>query len=420
MCKIPCRILLLIVLTVVTAPAPASDVATELFGDNRHLVYQIRVIDQGSGDKSSIGSGFQISSDGYLATNFHVVASYVHKPEKYRLEYVAHDGSTGTLSLAGFDIIHDLAIVMAENAPAGHFTLETEQLDKGDRIYSMGNPQDLGMTIIEGTYNGLIKTSRYQKILFSGSLNPGMSGGPGLNSDGRIIGVNVSKGGEQLSFLVPVAYLKNLLGEISHGRRTGEYQVQIREALLAEQDAFYGPILQREWDQYAMFEVILPGQLDDSLKCWGHTVDIDDILYEGVEQHCKSQDVIYLDQGLKTGAFAYDYEWIETDALNRFQFYDLMESRFVHKPLSNSHSEENSTSYRCQTDFVTLDRQPWRISACTRAYRQYRGLYDALILMASVGKNDHGVIVRIGAAGISKANALGLLSKFTRSIAWNH
>ena len=55
----------------------------------------------------------------------------------------------------------------------------------------MGNPHDLGMTIIEGTYNGLIQTSRFQKILFSGSLNSGMSGGPAMDDKGRVIGVGV-------------------------------------------------------------------------------------------------------------------------------------------------------------------------------------------------------------------------------------
>jgi hypothetical protein len=415
-----CGIVSLILVLALATAARAEDMASRLFGDSRQLVYQVRVIDKGSGDKSSIGSGFQVSDEGHLATNFHVVASYVHEPEKYRLEYVAHDGSSGTLKLAGFDVIHDLAIVRADRVSAGHLELDTGQLDKGDRIYSMGNPQDLGMTIIEGNYNGLIKTSRYRKILFSGSLNPGMSGGPALDSDGQVIGINVSKGGEQLSFLVPAANLQALLDDIHSGGRDDGYQAQIREALLAEQDAFYGPLLEKEWGTDALAEVMLPSKLDDSLKCWGHTVDDEDILYEGVHQHCQSQDEIYLDDSLSTGSFSYDYEWMSTDAMNRFRFYGLMESRYTHKSPGNSNKEEDSTNYTCHTDFVALDGRPWRMSACTRAYRDYAGLYDALLLMASVGNNDRGVIIRLGAAGISRENALGLLEKFTGSIAWTN
>lgn len=418
MSKTLCRPVLFIVALVAVATVRAEDVASRLFGDYRQLVYQIRVIDEGSGDKSSIGSGFQVSNEGHLATNFHVVAAYVHEPEKYRLEYVAHDGSSGTLSLTGFDVIHDLAIVTADKVTAGHFELDTGHLDKGDRIYSMGNPQDLGMTIIEGNYNGLIKTSRYRKILFSGSLNPGMSGGPALDGDGRIVGVNVSKGGEQLSFLVPAASLEVLLDHVRNGGPAGDYKAQIREALLAEQEAFYGPLLQKEWGRDALVGVMLPSQLDKSLKCWGHTVDDEDILYEGVHQHCMSQDVIYLEEDFQTGSFSYDYEWMSTDTLNRFQFYSLMETRYTHKSPGNSYYEEDSTNYSCHTDFVTIDNRSWRVSACTRAYREYEGLYDALLLMATVGENDQGVVIRVAAAGISRKNAIGLLEKFTGSIAW--
>jgi hypothetical protein len=398
----------------------AEDVASGLFDRHQQLVYQIRMIDKRSGDKSSIGSGFQVSADGHIATNFHVVSSYIHKPKEFRLEYVAHDGSVGPLTLAGFDVIHDLAIVKSAEAPRKHFKLRSAELHKGDRIYSMGNPRDLGMTIIEGNYNGLIKTSRYRKILFSGSLNPGMSGGPALDSNGRIIGMNVSKGGEQLSFLVPATYLKKLLDDVRSGRQGDDYKLIIQEALLADQDDFYGSLLQQEWKQEPLAEVKLPSQLDSSLKCWGHTLDDEDILYESVRQHCRSQDVIYLDEGFLAGSFHYDYEWMEAGSLNRFQFYNLMESRFTHKRMDNSYSKEHSTNFGCHTDFVEIDERRWRVSACTRGYRDYAGLYDVVLLLAAVQENDRGVVVRIGAAGISQSNALGLLKKFTESISWTN
>ena len=52
------------------------------------------------------------------------------------------------------------------------------RLPKGERIYAMGNPLDLGFTIVEGTYNGLVDKSYDERIHFSGAINPGMSGGP--------------------------------------------------------------------------------------------------------------------------------------------------------------------------------------------------------------------------------------------------
>ncbi len=413
-----CRIVFVLLVLITTSTAWAKDMASRLFGDHQQLVYQIRMIDKRSGDKSSIGSGFMVSADGHIATNFHVVASYVHKPKEFRLEYVAHDGTVGELELSGFDVINDLAIVKSDRSSSKYFRLRSSGLHKGDRIYSMGNPQDLGMTIIEGNYNGLIKTSRYRKILFSGSLNPGMSGGPAVDSDGRIIGINVSKGGEQLSFLVPVAYLRILLDDVRSGEQKDDYKLMIKQALLADQDEFYGSLLQKEWKSEALAEVKLPSKLDVSLKCWGHTLDDEDMLYESVHQHCESQDVIYLDDEFMSGSFQYDYEWIEAGTLNRFQFYNLMESRYTHKHLRNSYSKEHSTNFSCHTDFVAIEERPWRVSTCTRAYRDYAGLYDVVMLLAAVQENDQGVVIRIGAAGISQSNALGLLKKFTESISW--
>ena len=66
---------------------------------------------------------------------------------------------------------------------------------------------------------------------------------------------------------------------------------------------FYGPLLQKAWNREAVVEVNLPSQLDESLKCWGHTVNGKDILYEGVHQHCISQDVIHLDDVVKRRHF---------------------------------------------------------------------------------------------------------------------
>ena len=67
------------------------------------------------------------------------------------------------------------------------------KLPKGERLFAMGNPLDLGFTIVEGTYNGLVDYSYNERIHFSGALNPGMSGGPTVTADGRIAGINVAK-----------------------------------------------------------------------------------------------------------------------------------------------------------------------------------------------------------------------------------
>ena len=57
---------------------------------------------------------------------------------------------------------------------------------QGERIYSLGNPLDVGFAVIEGTFNGLVDRSFYPTIFFAGSLNPGVSGGPTMDQEGRV------------------------------------------------------------------------------------------------------------------------------------------------------------------------------------------------------------------------------------------
>ena len=403
---------------VMALPTQARSSARELFEDTRTLVYQIRVIDLGSGDKFSIGSGFAVAGDGRIATNFHVVSSYVHEPEKYRLEAVAHDNSVAALELLAIDVVHDLAIVTISQELPRYLSLAPRELSKGDRIYSMGNPLDLGMTIIEGTYNGLVENSRYRNILFSGSLNAGMSGGPALNADGEVMGINVAKGAEQISFLVPVRHLVPLVKKSATAGPRDDYSADIAEVLLADQQAFYEQVLANMDSRKRLGDLEVVDKLQDSLRCWGHSLDKEDIRFEAAHQHCKSEDQTFIANELTTGDFGYDFEFIYTEELNRFQFYNLLEERYTHRDLHNATDMEQVTPFTCQDDRLTLRSGDWKISSCLRRYRDYEGLYDASMVMVSQDHPDKAAVVQVSAAGISRGNALALLQGFAEAVSW--
>lgn len=408
----------LILTLTISANVRAETTARTLFNDKENQVYQIRVIDIGSGDKYSIGSGFRIMDAGYLATNFHVVSSYALQPEKYRLEYVAADNSTGDLELLVVDVVHDLAIVRSEMLRGQHLPLAKGNLSKGERIYSMGNPHDLGMTIIEGTYNGLVEHSRYQKILFSGSLNPGMSGGPAFNEAGEIVGINVSTGGEQISFLVPVNHLKSLVDKRDSWKRVGSFNARIDSALMTDQRQFYETMLEDIWPEKQIRNLTIPEKLHESLKCWGHTVDEEDVEYQAFHQHCKSEDQIFISNELYVGDFNYDVEVVESKNLNRFQFYNFLEQRFTHRNFGNTYDKEEVTDFACYDNLVTLLSGSWKISTCFRAYKRYSGLYDSSMIMVSTNYPDHAAIVKISATGISADNARAIFEGVTGAISW--
>ena len=232
---------------------------------------QIEVVEEVSRKRSSLGSGFQINSKGYIVTNYHVISDAVLHPDRFHLEIINYDESKDTLSILGFDVINDIAILKNKKASKKFLKMNETALEKGTKLYSLGNPQDLGMSIIEGTYNGLLEDRRIENIFFSGSLNPGMSGGPTINKSGKVVGINVSKSGEQLSFLVPVKYLKELIDKVeSEGIfDENQYFTIIEEQLYLYQNEYMNFLLNLEWERELFGEALILKKLADFLKIGG-------------------------------------------------------------------------------------------------------------------------------------------------------
>src|ERR1700730_5967613 len=201
------------------APAPA-DPSVAAFSAAKPRLLQIRTLVASAGKQSSIGSGFLVSADGLAITNYHVVSQTALEPDTYRLEYTAADGSRGELKLLVIDLPNDLAFVSLDKRDTPFFALDaaatTRGSPKGERLFSMGNPLDLGFTIVEGTYNGLVERSYNERIHFTGAVNPGMSGGPAVTAEGQVVGINVAKrlGSELVSFLVPARFAVALVRQL--------------------------------------------------------------------------------------------------------------------------------------------------------------------------------------------------------------
>jgi S1-C subfamily serine protease len=133
------------------AEPPVTDEAQQLYQAYGDSVYQVQVIDLTSNKKTSIGSGFQFSEDGLIATNYHVVAEAIQRPGSTRVEYLHDKGGTGELKILTADVVRDLAIVKMEKPGKTWLTLGTSQLEKGARLFAIGNPHDIGFTILEGS-----------------------------------------------------------------------------------------------------------------------------------------------------------------------------------------------------------------------------------------------------------------------------
>lgn len=374
--------------------SPVADEAQKIYQDKAKNVFQIRVIDNSTGKKSSIGSGFVFSKEGHVATNFHVVAQAVSYPDRYRLDYVKEDKNEGQLVVESFDVVRDIAILRSSEAFDSFIPMGVSDLPKGAMIFSMGNPHDLGMTIIDGTYNGLMEQSLYQKILFSGSLNPGMSGGPALNRDGEVIGVNVATAGNAVSFVVPVEYLQEL-----HERLLKDgpldpalWDDRIEQQLVLNQEMYINDLIGRPWNVLTVGQARVPGEMSKAFRCWGESKDEKKDLFLVSLAQCSSEDVLFISSDLYTGQIGYQYEWLKGKDLDMFRYYNLYEARFGSQEVFTNADKKEATNFQCMIDFIVLNGADWKIAFCTRNYKKYPLLFDVNINMASVHEESLGLL----------------------------
>ena len=286
----------------------------------------------------------------------------------------------------------------------------------------MGNPFDLGMSIVEGIYNGLMEDSLYKKILFSGSINPGMSGGPALNKAGEVIGINVSTAGNEVSFLVPVEHLAQLRARSGGAGSVGNVGHAVEKTDRRATDGKPGSIRQAfarsSLEHLGGGRSESPGELLNVFKCWGKSEDKEKDLYNYAYINCSTSDTIFLSPGFSTGNIVYKYFWLTSKGLNLIQFYNLYENHFrVPNPYENA-GEEDVTNFNCDNDFVGIGGGTRRRFGARASTKKFPGLYDINLSLALVDRNDRGLLAEVVVLGISKANAIEFARKFLKEIQW--
>lgn len=406
----------------------------QLYSDYRGSLYQIRLIEKSSNSKAGLGSGFQISDDGLIATNYHVVAEAVSDPDKYQLEYLSVDGTKGTLELLDIDVVNDLAILRQDKPGTEFIQLATDTPKKGETIVSLGNPLDLGMTLIPGTYNGIAGGSFYDRIHFAGSINPGMSGGPAINIRGQVVGINVATAGNQVSFLVPVDKLAALLKHFRQRGNSFDLQELTHQQLLDNQQRIIDSILKAEWQKRPLGEANVVGEIVPAIQCWGNTQESDDNPVKRIDKGCTGQEVIFLSEDFNTGRVEYEFFWLEAKDLLPSRFYAEYEQQMSSFYPGNTAGEEDVTKFRCRQAFTAQERNGGdepeskpernekpiiaRTSYCVRRYKDFPDIYDIFFLSLSVDHKNRALVSHFTLSGFTQESAEAFTEKFTSEIQW--
>ncbi|MGV6808705.1 MAG: S1C family serine protease [bacterium] len=393
---------------------------TNLYANVEESIYQIRVLNKRTGKKAVIGSGFIVNRPDILATNYHVISSYVNDPETYELDYLSTTNENGSLTLLDLDVIHDLAVVKADK-PLGKPLSIADLPKKGANLYSLGNPMDLGFSIVPGTNNGILESSEDQSILFSGSLNPGMSGGPTLNGQGEVIGINVATSGNEISFLVPANFLAIILERLAlrNYQPDSNFFKLISRQLLQTNQNYIADLLSNTWKKTYIGKFEVPSDLSTAVRCWdsSRTPRKED-LFQSFYTRCSNDRSIYLDEGLELGTLDFEYQWLESEELHPARLYRRYENLNSSIFASNA-GKDDVTNISCHTDFILVAKQSFKATICRRDYYRYDGLSDLLITMAMVGHGDKGFIFNLDLLGTDFDAALTLFKRMVSTFQWN-
>lgn len=407
------------------APVLPSASAQRLYEGARDRLLQVRTLLLGQDSQASVGSGFVVSAEGHVVTNYHVVSQVALQPQRYRLVYTGADGEQGALELLAFDAIHDLALVRMVRAPGAPARTalalrpRTSPLARGERIYSLGNPLDVGFAVVEGTYNGLVERSFYPSIFFGGALNPGMSGGPVLDGLGRVIGVNVATrfDGQQVSFLVPAEFAEDLLARARTAAPiTAAVYPELTRQLLAHQDLLTARIVGAPWRSAGHARYAIPVPQEDFMRCWGNVTPAEARGLQFERSDCTMDHAVFVSDALMTGNLTVRHETYDGSKLGALRFARQYSASFRNEPFGNGGRQQ--TPPQCRERNVDRDGLPLRVVMCLSAYRKLPGLYDASVLVATLDQSSAGAQGRFDVRGVSFDNAIKLADHYLQGFGW--
>ncbi|MGC1830134.1 MAG: trypsin-like peptidase domain-containing protein [Candidatus Acidiferrales bacterium] len=157
------------------------------------------------------GSGFLISNDGVILTNYHVIAEGSSAIVKF-----PNGGFYVVDGVLAFDKARDVAVIKVHGENFRTLTLgNSDQLQVGEEVVAIGNPLSLESTVSNGIVSGIrtVEEKGGKFLQVTTPISPGSSGGPLFNMAGEVVGITTLylEGGENLNFAIPINDAKRLL-----------------------------------------------------------------------------------------------------------------------------------------------------------------------------------------------------------------
>ncbi len=165
------------------------------------------------------GTGFIIDEEGYIVTNTHVLADRYGRLAS-GIKAITYEQDIISADFIGYDIDFDIALL---KIPGNYDKLRLDDSDNvraGDKVIAIGNPYGWQFSVTDGIVSAIHRPGISELEVYiqtTAALNPGNSGGPLINTQGKVIGINNFKimEGESLGFALESNYIKDVVNQIA-------------------------------------------------------------------------------------------------------------------------------------------------------------------------------------------------------------
>jgi hypothetical protein len=194
-------------------------------------------------------------------------------------------------------------------------------------------------------------------------------------------------------------------------------------------------LLDASWPQARVGEALVSGEMAPFIRCWGGADAPTGARYQMAYSRCFGEDRIYMNADFRTGMVNYEFYWFESEDLNPWQFYNRYQQSFSGAAPANTAGEKHVESFSCYNDFVSIQSasaiaaeqetkssgfsgSEWKMIVCARPYKQFTGLFDVMLMAATIDRDQRGLISHFSLAGVSQDLAAQFIRKFMEHVSW--
>jgi serine protease Do len=372
---------------------------------------------------SSVASGFVTHRKDWVITNYHAISDSIFEPDDHTLQIVSMDQGELKAEIVAVDIQNDLAILKVEQSIRVPLLELRETLpDRGESGYSMGKPGSYQHSIVSGTFNGVNDKAAATLIIFSGPINGGMSGGPTLDGQGRVVGVNVATSTRHQ--LVGLAVPAEAVGQLI--RRNTQQKIpgldELRKDIARQVSSFNQQIVMRldlpthSVRRLGPFQV--RGDLSKDQPCSASRIDTPNDHYKRVDQRCDSSSRVYLSDQQNAGHIVMGSFWFNSEKMSSHGLARLVEDQLTH--LRDVKNDDGPTaSWHC-TEQRLRGRfdLPIQLDACRRAVEKLPGLFDFRFRYTPLVTGPDALLVAVSMSGFDDQSAKAILLKSMDSLSF--